>query len=71
MMPNLSYAIFTGDVNQDGLINITDRAMLLTDLNAALLGYSISDINGDGAVNTSDRALVLSNLNAGVIKLVP
>ena len=71
LMPNLSYAIFTGDVNQDGIINITDRAMLLTDLNAALLGYSISDINGDGAVNTSDRALVLSNLNAGVIKLVP
>ncbi len=71
LMSDQSYAIYAGDVNQDGVINITDRGLLLTDLNAALLGYNITDVNGDGAVNTSDRALVLTNQNAGVIKLVP
>jgi len=65
------YGLYTGDLNQDGAVNSTDRDLLLIDLNAAVLGYSLTDLNGDGAVNSTDRDLLLINLNAGAIKKTP
>ena len=70
-MADNSYTIYGADINQDGDIDTTDRAMLLIDLNAAVLGYILSDLNGDGAVNATDRGLLLSNLNAGVTRKIP
>jgi len=70
-MTDNTYTIFGGDVNQDGDIDTTDRAFLLIDLNAAVLGYTIADLNGDGAVNTTDRGLLLANLNAAVTRKIP
>lgn len=71
LMPDNGYAIKSGDLNQDGVVNTTDRGVLLSDLNTAILGYNITDINGDGAVNTTDRGLLLTNLNSAAIKLLP
>jgi len=70
-MADNSYTIYGADINQDGDIDTTDRAMLLIDLNAAVLGYVLSDLNGDGAVNATDRGLLLTNLNAGVTRKIP
>jgi hypothetical protein len=61
------FAMFTGDVNQNGLINAADRLMVKN--NTGLGGYNVADANLNGLVNAADR-LVVKN-NTGVSSQVP
>jgi hypothetical protein len=54
------YCIFSGDVNQDGSIDIADLAIVDNDSYNFLSGYFPSDLNGDGITDLSD-ALVCDN----------
>ncbi len=67
------YAIYTGDVNQDGIINIYDLSDVFDYLNDpyAIIGYVIEDLNGDGAVNIYDLSTVFDNLNNGIGSINP
>ena len=65
------YGLLTGELNHDGFLNISDRELLLTDLNAALAGYNLTDLNGDGFVNILDRELLFINLNAAGTSILP
>ena len=56
------YAIYAGDVNQDGLIDLFD--VQITENNAAgglLFGYDVSDCNGDGLTDIFDLQLIENN----------
>lgn len=63
------FAIYSGDVNQDGVIDITDQADLSNDLSNFAFGYLNTDLNGDSVVDISDQAILDNNLAAfiGVI----
>jgi hypothetical protein len=61
------YCIYSGDCNQDGLINSTDKLQLIGKLGSD--GYIPEDINGNGFVNAIDRATLVSNL--GRSKITP
>lgn len=65
------FAIYSGDVNQDGIIDAGD----LSDVdNAAFTGesgYSNSDVNGDDFVDASDLSIVDNNAFAGVQAILP
>lgn len=65
------YGLYTGELMRDGFVNTSDRAIVSTDINSAVTGYSPSDINGDGFVNTEDRALLQENLNNAVTSILP
>lgn len=54
------FALYAGDVNQDGSINTTDES-LVSDANFTE-GYSIYDLTGDGLVDNADVSIVSSNL---------
>lgn len=56
------YAIYSGDVNQDGLVDIGDVVDIYNDASSFAQGYLVSDLNGDYAVDLSD--LVIANSNA-------
>ena len=63
--------MFSGDVNQDGVIDAFD---LITIDNAAAnhsTGYLPEDINGDGAVNEADLNIAGSNASQFVTKKTP
>lgn len=64
------FAIFAGDVNQDGLVDGSDMSDIELDNNNFISGYAITDINGDGIVDGSDISIVETNNNnfIGVIK---
>lgn len=65
------YGLYSGDLNNDGFVNTSDRSIIATDINAGLTGYVMTDLNGDGFVNTTDRSILATSLNAGVTKSLP
>jgi len=55
------YAIYGGDVNQDGTIDTGDGTPIDNDQFYFVSGYVVTDINGDGTVDTADGTIVDNN----------
>lgn len=53
--------IYSGDVNQDGLIEATDISIIDNDATVFLNGYVLSDLTGDMFVDGSDFAIADNN----------
>ncbi|MBP6531936.1 MAG: fibronectin type III domain-containing protein [Bacteroidia bacterium] len=51
-------AIYSGDVNQDNIINSTDFNIINSNVNQFLIGYLLSDLTGDRCVEASDYSLI-------------
>jgi hypothetical protein len=49
--------VLPGDVNDDGVVNITDGGLILTNVTPQHAYQAIYDLNGDGAVTTADYTL--------------
>ncbi len=62
---------YSGDVNQDGLVDASDASIVGNDAFTGLSGYNASDVNGDGFVDGSDALFVDNNAFAFVQKLTP
>jgi len=60
-MANGVFAIYGGDVDQNGGVDATDLSMIDNDANEFAFGYNASDVTGDGATDASDLALVDNN----------
>lgn len=65
------FAIYSGDVNVDGIVDGTDMASSENSSNAITLGYVPQDVNGDGIVDGSDMAIIENNSNAIVYLMTP
>lgn len=65
------FAIYSGDVNQDGIIDGTDGAMVDNDAFNFLGGYLVTDVTGDSIVDGSDAALVDNNATNFISIIVP
>ena len=65
------WTIFSGDVNQDGLVDLSDVSLTdIDNLNFAT-GYTATDVNGDNLVDLSDLSIAdINNLNF-VSKVTP
>ena len=55
------YALFSGDVNQDGLINVVDLQKVENTAKSFGFGYSKDDVNGDGVVDIFDLQVIDNN----------
>ncbi|MEO8211132.1 MAG: dockerin type I domain-containing protein, partial [bacterium] len=58
---NSKWCIYTGDVNQDGSVDLTDLGMIDNDAGNFTSGYVVTDLTGDGFVDASDLAIVDNN----------
>lgn len=67
----LRYAIYGGDVNQDGLVDLTDNQLIDNDASNFVTGYGITDITGDNIVDLNDAALADNNASKFVSKITP
>jgi hypothetical protein len=56
------FAFWSGDVNQDGVIESMDYTIMENDVLSILFGYHSTDINGDGIVESSDYYLMENNI---------
>jgi hypothetical protein len=60
------YGFYAGDIDQNGVINVTDRTLLNMDLANVMVGYIVSDLDGNGTVNVTDR----TKLNVNIFKVI-
>ena len=59
----LIFAVYSGDVNQDGAINLNDMVNINNDGIIFLSGYVPTDVNGDGFVTLADLIFASNNSN--------
>jgi lysophospholipase L1-like esterase len=61
LMQNSVFGIYSGDVNQDGSIDLFDIQKVENDATSFTFGNQTSDCNGDGAVDLVDMQIVENN----------
>ncbi|MBK6772199.1 MAG: hypothetical protein IPG78_08765 [Ignavibacteria bacterium] len=66
------YCAYSGDINQDGIIDASDLIKVYNDSYVGLTGrYILSDLNGDSIVDASDVSTADNNVYNGVMKVTP
>ncbi len=65
------WAFYSGDINQDGVVDGSDSTNLLNDIQNAASGVLVTDINGDGVVNNSDTTVYIINTQNAVFSHHP
>ncbi|MBK9405463.1 MAG: hypothetical protein IPN57_13230 [Ignavibacteria bacterium] len=66
------YCAYSGDINQDGIIDASDLIKVYNDSYVGLTGrYILSDLNGDSIVDASDISTADNNVYNGVMKITP
>lgn len=65
------FALFSGDVNQDGIIDASDMTGIDNDSFNFMSGYISTDITGDGICDAADAATADNNAAQFVGKIVP
>lgn len=70
-MDDGNWALFTGDTNQDDIIDSGDMIMLDNDVSNFVTGYVPTDCNGDGLTDSSDMITVDNNSAAFVTAVFP
>lgn len=68
---NFRYCIYSGDVNQDGVVDATDFSRVDNEVSFFLSGYVPEDINGDRFVDADDMAIVDNNSYSFVSRVRP
>ncbi|MDQ3021650.1 MAG: hypothetical protein M3R36_13935 [Bacteroidota bacterium] len=71
VLKGVKYCIYSGDVDQDGAIDITDSQIIENDAANFVSGYVSSDVNGDNFVDVSDEAISDNNSFNFVVKITP
>lgn len=65
------YCIYSGDVNQDKVIDLTDVFLIYNNAQDAVNGYINTDLTGDNFTDLSDLAIAFNNSNSFVGILRP
>jgi len=67
----LRYSVFSGDIDQDGNVNLSDVLQAYNDANTFVTGYAVSDVTGNNITDLSDVILTYNNSNLFVTKVTP
>lgn len=65
------YAMYSGDVTRDGLVNLNDIVAVYNATSAFASGYLPSDVTGDNITNLNDIAIVYNNTSSFVKRETP
>ncbi len=65
------YAIYGGDVNQDGSADSGDMTPVDNDAANFESGYLPTDVNGDGSIDSGDMTLIDNNASLFVGSILP
>jgi hypothetical protein len=65
------FAIWSGDLNQDGMVESADYLIMENDVLSILFGCYLSEITGDGVVESTDYLLMENNLLKIIFSIKP
>lgn len=65
------YCIYSGDVDQDGVVDLYDISLVDNAAFNFISGYVRTDLNGDGNVDVSDLAIAGNNAYNFVVRITP
>lgn len=65
------YCIYSGDVNQDGTIDVIDLSMIDNDVSFFFSGYVVTDLDGDNFVDIADLTIADNNAYNFVSRVRP
>lgn len=65
------FGIYSGDVNQDDIIDAGDLSEVENDVANSVSGYANTDVTGDDFVDGSDQSIVENNASLGISALTP
>lgn len=65
------WCIYSGDVNADGAIDLSDIVSIFNDASVFNSGYIVTDVNGDGTADLSDIVLAFNNSSVFVTVITP
>jgi hypothetical protein len=67
----LRYGTYSGDVNQEGIIDLNDVLLTYSAANTFAAGYVVTDINGYNTVDLNDILIAYNNASAFVGSVKP
>ena len=65
------YCAYSGDIDHNGFIDLSDIIAVLNDGNNFVTGYAGTDIDGDNIITLADLLVVYNNTNIFVSAVVP
>lgn len=65
------FCIYSGDINQDGVIDASDLSVADNDASTGESGYVITDVTGDDYVDAQDLSKVDNNSSVGIYVINP
>ncbi|MDQ3019124.1 MAG: hypothetical protein M3R36_00920 [Bacteroidota bacterium] len=71
ILKGTKYCIYSGDVNQDGTVDLTDLSLIDNDAYNFVSGYFNTDLTGDNYVDLEDLSIADNNAYNFVIKVTP
>jgi YDG domain len=70
-LANGVYGFYSGDINQDEVVDGSDSTNLVNDIENANYGSLSTDLNGDGVVDGSDSSFLINNTENAVFSSHP
>lgn len=71
VLKNGEWCFYSGDVNQDGTIDLADGSLIDNDAFNFASGYLLTDLNGDGVIDLADAVFADNNAANFVSKITP
>jgi len=71
ILKGTKYCIYSGDVNQDGFVNLSDVILVYNDGANFVTGYKNTDVTGDNVSDLSDLIITFNNSSLFVSKIIP
>ena len=70
-LPVNKFAVYGGDIDQDGNVNLTDVLIAYNDAGTFVSGYAVSDVTGNNITDLTDVILAYNNSNRFITKITP
>jgi hypothetical protein len=70
-MTDNRWVVYSGDVNQDGIINQDDMDLVTSDAAGFFSSYIVTDVNGDGIIDAKDLIIIDDNAASFISKITP
>ena len=65
------YCLYSGDVNQNGFVDLTDVLLVYNASSNFATGYVNTDVNGNSIVDLTDILITFNNANKFVVRKTP